>query len=284
MFCRLDELGLEVIGQYVSAVRAVLECRVVVPDEFCRGCGAGGLVRDTVTRRLAHAPFGHRPTTLSVRARRYRCGSCRREWRQDMTAAAEPRSKLSRGGLVWALVGLVVQHLTVARIGEGLGVGLHTANNAVLEEGHRLPISDPARLEGVVVIGVEDSPARCASSGRCPSAWRHTRLGEQYVIVLIDLTPVRDGTGPARLPDMVPGRSKQVFKAWLEAQPPTFRDGIEVVAMDGFPQPPTPARRNRARLTPPGAARPGLQCNARLATVARMAAATAPIGTQYQAT
>ena len=221
-FCRLDELGLEVIGQYVTAVRAVLECRVVEPDEFCRGCGAAGQVRDTVTRQLAHAPFGHRPTTLLVRVRRYRCGSCRRVWRQDMSKAAEPRSKLSRGGLAWALAGLVVQHLTVARIGEGLGVGWHTANSAVLEEGRRLLISDPARLAGVGVIGVDEH------------AWRHTRIGEKYVTVVIDLTPVRDQTGPARLLDMVEGRSKQVFKAWLEAQTPAFRDGIDVVAMDGF--------------------------------------------------
>jgi transposase len=52
--------------------------------------------------------------------------------------------------------------------------------------------------------------------------------------VIIDLTPVRDGTGPARLLDMVEGRSKAVFKSWLDTQPPAFRDGIEVVAMDGF--------------------------------------------------
>jgi len=33
---------------------------------------------------------------------------------------------------------------------------------------------------------------------------------------------------------MVPGRSKQVFIDWLDQQSPAFRDGIEVVAMDGF--------------------------------------------------
>jgi hypothetical protein len=31
--------------------------------------------------------------------------------------------------------------------------------------------------------------------------------------VIIDLTPVRAGTGPARLLDMIPGRSKAAFKA-----------------------------------------------------------------------
>jgi len=33
---------------------------------------------------------------------------------------------------------------------------------------------------------------------------------------------------------MVPGRSKQAFTQWLQARPESFRDGVEVVAMDGF--------------------------------------------------
>jgi len=52
--------------------------------------------------------------------------------------------------------------------------------------------------------------------------------------VIIDLTPIRGGTGPARLLDMVEGRSKQAFKTWLAARPQSWREGIEVVAMDGF--------------------------------------------------
>jgi transposase len=52
--------------------------------------------------------------------------------------------------------------------------------------------------------------------------------------VVIDLTPVREGTGPARLLDMVAGRSKKAFKRWLAGRPPAWRDGVEVVAMDGF--------------------------------------------------
>ena len=39
--------------------------------------------------------------------------------------------------------------------------------------------------------------------------WRHTRRGDRYVTVMIDLTPVRDRSGPARLLDVVPGRSKK---------------------------------------------------------------------------
>ena len=64
--------------------------------------------------------------------------------------------------------------------------------------------------------------------------WRHTRRGDKYVTVIIDLTPIRDRTGPARLLDMVEGRSKQVFKTWLAERTQAWRDQLEVVAMDGF--------------------------------------------------
>jgi len=74
----------------------------------------------------------------------------------------------------------------------------------------------------------------CGCSAWTKHCWRHTRRGDKFVTVVIDLTPVRDGTGPARLLDMVEGRSKQVFKTWLQAQTAQFRNGIEVVAMDGF--------------------------------------------------
>ena len=42
LFCRLDELGLEVTGQRLEPDRAVLACRVVEPDEWCRRCGCEG--------------------------------------------------------------------------------------------------------------------------------------------------------------------------------------------------------------------------------------------------
>ena len=149
VFCRLDELGLEVTGQRIDPGRAVLACRVVEPDQWCRRCGCEGEPRDTVTRELAHEPLGWRPTKLVVTVRRYRCGGCGHVWRQDTTRAAEPRAKLSRRGLRWALEGIVCQHLTVARVAEGLGVSWHTANDAVLAEGKRVLIEDPARFDGV---------------------------------------------------------------------------------------------------------------------------------------
>jgi transposase len=143
-------------------------------------------------------------------------------WRQDTSKAAAPRAKLSRRGLRWALEAIVVQHLTIARVAEGLDVAWNTANDAILAEGKRVLIDDEHRLDGVAVVGVDEH------------VWRHTRRGDKYVTVIIDLTAVREGTGPARLLDMVEGRSKKAFKAWLAARPQEWKDGVQVVAMDGF--------------------------------------------------
>ena len=221
-FCRVDELGLGVVGQRLEPGRAVLACRVVEPDEWCRRCGCQGTAVGTVIRKLAHEPLGWRPTILEVTIRRYRCSGCGHVWRQDTSRAAEPRAELSRRGLRWALEGIVVQHLTVARIAEGLAVSWNTANDAVLAEGKRVLINDPQRFDGVTTIGVDEH------------VWRHTRRGDKYVTVIIDLTGPRAGKGPARLLDMVEGRSKSVFKAWLAERDQVWRDAVEVVAMDGF--------------------------------------------------
>ncbi|WP_396278328.1 ISL3 family transposase [Glutamicibacter creatinolyticus] len=221
-FCRLDELGLIAYGQRLLPSRAELLCRVTQEESWCRRCGQAGVPRGTVVRRLAHEPVGWRPTTLVIRVRRYRCGDCGRVWRQDTSGAAAPRAKISRAGLRWALAGIVCQHLSMARIAEGLGVSWNTANDAVLAEGQRLLISRPERCDGVKVIGVDEH------------VWRHTCTGDKYVTVIIDMTPMAQGTGPARLLDMVAGRSKAVFKSWLADRDQAWRDGIEVVAMDGF--------------------------------------------------
>ena len=221
-FAGVGDLGLEVTGQRIEPDRAVLACRVLEADPWCRRCGSWGQARDSVVRRLAHEPFGWRPTTLEITVRRYACTGCGRVWRQDTTAAAQPRAKLSRRALTWALEALVCQHLSVARVAESLAVSWHTANTAVLAEGRRVLIADPARFDGVLAIGVDEH------------VWRHTRRGEKYVTVIIDLTPIREGTGPARLLDMVEGRTKQAFSAWLAERPEPWRAGVEVVAMDGF--------------------------------------------------
>ncbi|EIC06376.1 transposase IS204/IS1001/IS1096/IS1165 family protein [Microbacterium laevaniformans OR221] len=180
-------------------------------------------MRDTVTRHLAPVPFGHRPTKLLLRVRPYQCSGCGRIWREDTTRAAEPRAKLSRGGLRWALEAVVVDHLAVSRVAAGLGVSWHTANSAVLAEGKRLLIDAPGRFDGVAVIGIDEH------------VWRHTRRGDKYVTVVIDLTPVGEEAGSSRLRGCRDGRFTGFKTAATEELPDavTVTDPFRLIAIEG---------------------------------------------------
>lgn len=221
-FCELNKLGLVATGQHLDKHHVTIECRFTKAPEPCPKCGVPGASRGTAQRRLAHVPYGQRPTTLLLRIRRWRCVSCQCFWLENTSSAAPPRSKLSFGAIRWALAAIVVDHLSVSRVAAHLRVSWHTANHAIIKEGQRSLFNDPARLNGVTVLGVDEH------------VWRHTRYGDQYVTVVIDLTPVRNKTGRARLLDVLDGRSKQAFKQWLQSRPKSWRDSIESVAMDGF--------------------------------------------------
>ena len=102
-FTGLDDLGLEVMGQRVGGDRTVLACKVVGEDRWCRQCGGEGVVRDTVVRRLAHEPYGWRPTILHVSVRRYRCPDvCSRVASKHECSGRSAREALARGGALGA--------------------------------------------------------------------------------------------------------------------------------------------------------------------------------------
>ena len=221
-FARVDALGLRVDAQQIWPDKAILFCSLVTVDDRCPRCGAGGRVHDQVLRRFTHLPVGRRPTWLSVRVPRFRCDGCGRVWRHSLKTVARPRSKLTRAADWWALCQVVLDHTPISGVAAVLGISWDTAHMAVTDVGTQLLIDHPGRLDGVEVVGVDEH------------AWRHTRKGDKYVTVIIDLTPIRDDTGPARLLDLVEGRSKKAFKTWLEAQTDQFRARVAIVAMDGF--------------------------------------------------
>jgi hypothetical protein len=104
----------------------------------------------------------------------------------------------------------------------GLAVAWDTANDAVLAEGKRVLIDDPARFDGVRVIGVDEH------------VWRHTRRGDKYVTVIIDLTP--SATAPAQPGCWTWSRAapRPRSRPGSPTAPTAWRDAVEVVAMDGF--------------------------------------------------
>lgn len=153
-FSRLDALDLTCIGQYVIAHKSILKCRPNTADDWCRRCGGHVDPRDTVIRKLMHEPFGHRPTVLSHQ------NSLLQMLRVRTVCAKTPvlRHQQERRSPDpdWALRGSVFDHDALSVIAKKLAVSWHSANSAVLAEGHRLLINDPNRFEGVSVIGGDE--------------------------------------------------------------------------------------------------------------------------------
>ena len=84
-------------------------------------------------------------------------------------------------------------------------------------------IDDPTRFDGVKVLGVDEHVRR------------HTKTGDKYVIVIADLTLVKNGTGTALLLDMIPGRSKAVFKTWLAERDEAWKTLLKWSRWTGSP-------------------------------------------------
>ncbi|WIM73314.1 transposase [Corynebacterium suedekumii] len=121
---------------------------------------------------------------------------------------AKPKAKLTDRCTRWILQRLAIDRMSVAAISKSLDIGWDLVNQVALEQAWELIYADPTHLAGVRVLGVDEHK------------WKHRRGDGTpgFVTVIVDLTPNVDGTGPARLLDMVPGRSAEVLRRWLAAR------------------------------------------------------------------
>ncbi|WP_223148555.1 transposase [Auritidibacter ignavus] len=114
--------------------------------------------------------------------------------------------------------------MSIQAISRALGLGWDLVNQLATTAAQSLVYTHPDHLVGVRVLGIDEH------------CWKHVRgQGEDsFATIFVDLTPLIDGTGRARLLDMKAGRSANVVTTWLQEQSPAFRAGVEVVTMDGF--------------------------------------------------
>jgi transposase len=226
---RTVELGVPITVAAVDGDATVVFCDLLDDGvgNRCPGCGAQGRYRDTVIRSVTDVPVVGHPLRLRVRVPRYRCTTtgCDREvFAHNTDRLARRGWSTTRRCARYILHRLMIDRATVAAVARELGLSWDTVNTIAMDATAMIVAADTTRLDGVRVIGVDEH------------RWSHTRRpGEDgYVTVIIDLTPVLDGTGRARLLDLVPGRSAAALTSWLSAQTPAFRDQVEIVAMDGF--------------------------------------------------
>lgn len=166
-------------------------------------------------------PIGSNAVHLLVRSCRRQCLDCARVWSDDLSPIGWHGRKLTGSAVWWALSELVLDARSVLACARGLQCSWSLVNEVTLERARDELIDMRNRFEGVEVLGVDEH------------VWRHTVLGNRYVTVIVDLTP-RGENKPARLLDMVEGRSEKVFSKWLSRQSELFRSRVRVVAMDAF--------------------------------------------------
>jgi len=224
---RTIELGVTITDAGVDERATTIFCTPVTRDPRCPDCGRDGRYRDTVTRPLTDLPVAGYPLMLRVAVPRYRCMTpeCGRTvFNQDLGKLATPRSSTTRRCARYVLRRLMIDRTTITAIAAELGVSWHTVSSIAMQATVGLiAAAGPDRLAGVRVIGVDEH------------RWAPRRIGAAgFVTLIIDLTPVHDQRGPARLLDLVAGRSATALADWLAAQPPDFSRAVEVIAMDGF--------------------------------------------------
>ncbi|MBS9536272.1 ISL3 family transposase [Mycobacterium sp. M1] len=225
--CRTVELGVTITGAAIAEELTWIDCRPVTADPTCPKCGQPAVLRDHVERVLTDLPVVGHPTRLRVQVPRFACGNddCATTiFRARMDSVAAPRAATTRRCARWILQRLALDKMSVAAVARALALSWDTVNTIAAALTRDLVFNQPGHLDGVRYLGVDEHK------------WKHGRGqgGSDFVTVLVDLTPVIDGTGRARLLDMVAGRSAEVLKDWLKARDANFRSRVKVVAMDGF--------------------------------------------------
>lgn len=186
----------------------------------CPDCGAVARPKDRRPTWVADLPIAGRPVVLCWVKRIWECRHRRcpkRTW-TERHEAIDPRAVLTRRAAA-AGVDAVGRGATVARQARGFGVSWHTIMRQVRALG-RPRVDDGARLDGVTAIGVDEH------------AWQRARAGRptRYATGIVDLTPGR----PARLLDLVPGRTGTALRTWLAARPEAWKAQITTAALDPF--------------------------------------------------
>lgn len=225
--CRTAEIGLTITGAADAGNITIIDAAPVAVSDACPECSWPGTKRDHGIRTLVDLPVVGFPTRLHVRIPRFTCinPACGRKIFQASLACADDGAKLTHRVTRWILQRLAVDRMSVAATAKALGVGWELVNQVAVDACQQLVYDDPQHLDGVRILGVDEH------------VWKHTRRPGQpssFVTVLVDLTPLVDGRGPARLLDMRPGRSAEVLRTWLNECTPGFRTNVQVVTMDGF--------------------------------------------------
>jgi transposase len=206
-------------GEYGGELELLVETEPL--DVHCGRCGVRAQAHDRREHLLRDVPVAGRAMVLVWWKRIWRCpqSACPvRTW-TECSPLGGPRQSLTSRAKAWVTRRVGADGETVTSVARTLGVGWWSVMRAVIEVGTPL-VDDPARLDDVAGLGVDEHAWQRAN------AIRHT----QYATGVVGLRPGR----PARLLEVVQGRSGGVYGDWLAARPTAWREHIRIAALDPF--------------------------------------------------
>jgi transposase len=232
---RLDAALLGLDGFVVVATAEVggeLELLVETTADLvgCPRCGAVARAKDRRPTWVRDLPLGGRPVVLCWWKRVWSCPHplCEVNTWTERHPAIAPRACLTERARQWAFEQVGGRDAAVSRIAAQLGVAWWTVMDQVIDRGTPL-IEDPARLDPplgdpvqapVRAVGVDET-AFLRATGTHPTL---------FATGIADLTPGR----PARLLDVVEGRSGTVLADWLADRPDDWKAAVATASLDPF--------------------------------------------------
>jgi transposase len=181
---------------------------------------------------LVDAPAFGKPTRLVWRKRRWVCPepACPVgafvEQDEDI---ARPRGLLTVRACRWAIAELRREQASVQGLARRLGTTWRTVWTSI-QPLLAAAAADESRFDGVVILGVDEHVWHHVSTKPIQAGGR----GPKELTGMVDLTRDAKGRTRARLLDLVPGRSGEVYKGWLRQRGEAFRVGVEIATLDPF--------------------------------------------------
>lgn len=225
---RMCELLVGLPEVHVRAVEDVIDgpLRVHVESRldqgWCRACGCRAQVKDRASVVLVDlACFGRR-TELVWRKVRWHCRqrACPAgSWTIIDDRIAPARAVLTDRAARWATVQVGRRGRTVSEVADELGCDWHTVNDAVVAYGEALLDADVERVGPVDALGLDET-LFVRTGPRHRKAWCTS---------IVDV----GGPGqPARLIEIVPGRTASKVCEWLDSQSQHWREAIRYGVLD----------------------------------------------------
>jgi len=189
---------------------------------WCRACGVRGQVKDRPAVEFVDLPCFGRPTRLVWHKHRWRCRETAcpaTSWTVTDERIAWARAALTDRAGRWVTLQVGRLGRSVNEVARELGCDWHTVNDAVLAYGEALLAADTDRVGRVDAIGLDET--LFFRQGR-----RHTK---QWCTSVVDV----GGAGrPAKLIEVIEGRTAKTVSKWIDAQPAPWRRAIRYGVLD----------------------------------------------------